>query len=317
MAALVPVDSPSVWVPADFPDETAWSFELSADDRQALIDYGRGSATADLFRQLGTAAARWSELLTTGPGFLRLRGFPTGELTEPEVERAYIGLGTLLGAPVEQDRDANLITHIRDERSEARAGRRYQTNLSQDFHSDASDLVGLLCLNPAKDGGKSRIVSAHTVYNELLRQAPKLVEVLYLPMPWSRNAEERPGVAPYFELAPIADVEGIPRIFLISWYVRQSQELTAAPRLTDDQLAALDLVHSITNDPALRIEMEFRRGDVQLLNNTTVMHSREAYVDEDDPAQRRHLLRLWLAVDNPPARDFFAAAAPRRIPAGQ
>jgi hypothetical protein len=42
--------------------------------------------------------------------------------------------------------------------------------------------------------------------------------------------------------------------------------------------------------------MEFAPSDVQLLNNGRILHSREAYEDDDDPARRRHLLRLWLAA---------------------
>lgn len=37
-------------------------------------------------------------------------------------------------------------------------------------------------------------------------------------------------------------------------------------------------------------------GDIQLLNNVRILHAREAYTDYDDPAERRHLLRLWLTA---------------------
>ncbi|HEX9831748.1 MAG TPA: TauD/TfdA family dioxygenase [Mycobacterium sp.] len=318
MTFLVPVGSPSVWTPTDFPNESAWSFELSADDRQALIDYGRGGSSADLSRQIGSAAAHWMELLNEGPGFVRLRNFPIDILSGPQIEHAYLGLGELMGQPVGQDRDANLITHIRDERIQAGvAVRKYRTNLRQDFHSDGSDLVGLLCLHPAKSGGGSKIVSAHAVYNEMLRRDPHLVDVMYQPMPWSRNGEERPGEAPFFELPPITDVNGIPRIFFIAWYIRDSQQHAEAPRLTDDQLAALALVENIANDPTFHIEMDFRPGDVQLLNNSTVLHSREAYTDDDDLSLRRHLLRLWLTTDTPSANELLRGGIPTQNAAGQ
>ncbi|MEV6338685.1 TauD/TfdA family dioxygenase [Nocardia vinacea] len=313
MRTFVATDSPSVWTPADFPDETAWSFDLSADDRQALIDYGRGGASQVLSHQLGPAAARWMDLLNDGPGFLRLRNFPTDALTEPEIEHAYLGLGTLLGQPVGQDRDANIITHIRDERIKPGTGvRKYRTNLRQDFHSDGSDLVGLLCLHPAKTGGESKIVSAHAVYNEMLRRAPHLVDVMYQPMPWSRNGEESPGHAPFFELAPFTDIDRVPRLFFIAWYIRDSQHHSSAPRLTDDQSAALSLVETIANDPAFYIEMDFYPGDIQLLNNSTVLHSREQYTDHDDPGHRRHLLRLWLTTDTPSAQELLRGGIPRQ-----
>lgn len=313
MRSPVAVDLPSVWTPADFPDETAWSFDLSAADQHALVNYARGGQSSDLAEQFGAKVAQWVDLLNKGPGFVRLRHFPIEALTEPEVQRAYLGLGGLLGRPVGQDRGANLITHIRDERVTLAPGvRKYRTHLRQDFHSDGSDLVGLLCLHPAQTGGESKIVSSHAVYNEMLRQAPHLVDVMYQPMPWDRNNEQGPGEAPYFELPPITDINGMPRIFFIAWYIRDAQRYPDAPRLSEDQLAALSLVEGIANDPAFHIEMNFRPGDVQLLNNSTVLHSREEYADEGDPAKRRHLLRLWLTADTPSVPELLRGGIPKQ-----
>ncbi|RIT41612.1 hypothetical protein D2E80_23250 [Mycobacteroides abscessus] len=302
----------SVWTPADFPDESAWSFPLSQTDQDVLIAYGRGQID-DLSVHFGDDAARWTEMLHRGPGFVRLRAFPIRELTDNQIEHAYLGLGELLGRPVGQDRHANLLTHIRDERVAAEPGvRKYRTNLRQDFHSDGSDLVGLLCLRPAKSGGESKIVSAHAVYNEMLRRAPHLVEVMYRPMPWDRNNEQPVGEPPFFELPPIIDIDGTPRVFFIAWYIRDSQRHLEAPRLTNEQLQALALAETIANDPAFHIEMQFAPGDVQLLNNTTVLHSREQYTDHDDPALRRHLLRLWLTSDTAATHEILRNGIPKQ-----
>lgn len=313
MRTPVSADAPSVWTSRDFPDEARWSFDLSPDAQAALIAYARGGTDEDLHARFDSDAARWSRLLTHGPGFVRLRHFPLDPLTEAETERAYLGLGLLLGEPVGQDRDANILTHIRDERLPAAPGvRKYRTNLRQDFHSDGSDIVGLACLHPARSGGESKIVSAHAVYNEMLRRATDLLDVMYQPMPWDRNDEQSPGEPPYFELPPIIDIDGIPRLFFIAWYIRDSQRHPQAPRLTEQQRAALDLVESIANDPTFHIQMAFEPGDVQLLNNTTVLHSREAYVDDDDPARRRHLLRLWLKAPTVTTHELLRGGVPRQ-----
>lgn len=313
MRAAVPADAPSVWTRADFPDETLWSFDLSDADRDALVAYGNGGELSTLADHFGADAHRWSDLLTAGPGFVRLRRFPIDGLTDEQIERAYLGLGRLLGEPVGQDRDASILTHIRDERLPAAPGvRKYRTNLRQDFHSDGSDLVGLLCLHPARSGGESKIVSAHAVYNEMLRRAPEIVDVMYRPMPWDRNDEQSAGEAPFFELPPITDIDGIPRVFFIAWYIRDSQRHPDAPRLAENQRAALDLVESIANDPAIHIEMTFEPGDVQLLNNTTVLHSREAYTDDDDLSRRRHLLRLWLRTDTATTQELLRGGVPKQ-----
>ena len=41
-----------------------------------------------------------------------------------------------------------------------------------------------------------------------------------------------------------------PRIFYIGWYIRDAQRHPTVPRLTGDQLAAMDLVETVANDPA-------------------------------------------------------------------
>ena len=63
----------------------------------------------------------------------------------------------------------------------------------------------------------------------------------------------------------------------------------------------MQLIEDIANDPNFHVEMDFRPGDIQLLNNSVILHAREAYEDDPDPGRRRHLLRLWLA-----AHDFAA-----------
>jgi len=182
--------------------------------------------------------------------------------------------------------------------------RLYRTRARQDFHTDGSDLVGLLCLQRAMSGGESRIASSATVYNELLRRRPDLIEVLYSPFFWDRNDEQSEGEDPFFALPVYSDVNGAPRMFYIGWYIRDAQRHPQVPRLTEPQIEAMELVETIANDPAFHIEMDFQPGDVQLLNNAKILHAREAYEDADDPREQRHLLRLWLT-----ARHFSSVEA--------
>jgi len=242
--------------------------------------------------------ARWVEVIDRGLGFVLLRGFPIDLLTSEATELAYVGLGLQLGTPVGQDADATLLGHVRDE-GVARTDpsvRFYRTNRRQDFHTDGADIVGLLCLEKAKSGGESRIASSHAVCNEILHRRPDLTEVLYEPFPWDRNDEQSPGEDPYFMLPVFHDVGAMPRIFFIGWYIRDSQRHPQAPRLTTPQLEALDLIESIADDPAFHLEMEFEPGDIQLISNAKVLHSREAFEDFPEPERRRHLLRLWLTA---------------------
>ena len=307
----------AVWRSADVTADRSWYVEL--DDRQrdaivaatqtALAD-GVNLATVDrtnfALPSLADAIGGWVQQLAVGRGFLLLRGFPVDRLTEPEVELAYAGLGVHFGKPVGQNKDAELLTHVRDERLPASAGtvRLYRTRERQDFHTDGADIIGLLCLHGAVRGGESKLVSSGAIYNEMLRTRPELLEAMYGPMAWDRQGDVPAGELPWFTLAPFNDVDGVPRIFYLGWYIRDAQQHPEVPRLTADQIAAMELLERLANDPTFHIEMDFRPGDVQLLNNGRILHAREAYEDDDDPAQRRHLLRLWLA-----AHDFASLEA--------
>jgi Taurine catabolism dioxygenase TauD, TfdA family len=282
---------------------------LSAAERGEIVAAAKASIrsglTAATVRQedfplpgLAAELAGWVRELSAGRAFVLIRGFPVDVLSEAETELAYVGLGLHLGTPVSQNAAGDLLGHVRDTGvvRDSPAVRLYATSRRQDFHCDGSDLVGLLCLKPAKTGGESKIVSSMAVYNQMLARRPDLVGVLRQPFAWDRNDEQSPGQDPFFSLPVIFDIDGAPRIFFIGWYIRDAQRHEQAPRLTGQQLQALELLEGIANDPSFYLQMEFRPGDIQLLNNAKILHAREAYTDYDDPAERRHLLRLWLTA---------------------
>jgi len=309
VASRQPVRSAAVWHAADVVDTSQWCTHLTSPERAAIVDaakraveVGRTPATVERddfdLPLLAPALSRWVEALHGGRGFVLLRDFPVDELSAEATELAYVGLGWQLGTPVGQDADAAILGHVRDEgvvRTDPSV-RLYRTRQRQDFHTDGSDIVGLLCLEGAMSGGESRIASSLAVYNEILLRRPDLLEVLYAPMYWDRNNEQSAGDDPYFELPVFNEVNGVPRMFYIGWYIRDAQRHSHVPRLTDTQREALDLIESIANDPAFHLEMDFEPGDVQLLANAKILHCREAFEDHDDPDPRRHLLRLWLTV---------------------
>ena len=295
------------WRAVDVTADRSWEIVLTLDQRRALIDGARRARSAgctaltversDLpLPTMQRAIQAWSATIAAGRGFVLLRQFPIDELTAEETELAYVGLGCHLGAPVGQNRQGDRLTHIRDEHVDPSAGRvrRYRTAERQDFHTDAADIVGLLCLQRSASGGESKIVSSAAVYNEMLYRAPELVDALYETVAWDRQGDIPDGAAPWFPLAPLSDLEGRPRLFYVGWYIRDSQMHADAPRLTERQLEAMALLESIANDPTYNVQMDFQPGDVQLLNNGRLLHAREAFVD--GPGQERHLLRLWLAA---------------------
>lgn len=66
-------------------------------------------------------------------------------------------------------------------------------------------------------------------------------------------------------------------------------------------------MQDLANDPALHLKMAFEPGDMQIIHNHQIMHSRTEYEDWPEPERRRHLLRLWLSPpDGIPLPDAFA-----------
>ena len=305
----VTATDPAAWRAADIAGSAEWVHDLSGREidelvgavgevRRRRIDLTDVRARDVPLPTLAPVIAGWSDVLDEGRGFILVRGLPVDELGEADAALAYMALGVHLGLPVSQNADGHLLGHVRDDGSDPDdpTVRRYRTRLAQPFHVDGSDVVGLLCLQRAKSGGLSQIVSSVTIFNELERRRPDLVSLLAEPWYFDFYGQERPGERPWFT-API--LSGLPdrfRFMYIRWYIDKAQDHRDVPRLTDDQRELLDLVDSLAADPELHLDMDFEPGDIQLLANRTILHSRTEYEDHADPALRRHLLRLWLTL---------------------
>ena len=70
--------------------------------------------------------------------------------------------------------------------------RGYESNDELNFHCDGGDCIGLACVRPSPTGGESGFVSLLAVYNELLAEAPELLEPLYEGFPLYQRKETRP-----------------------------------------------------------------------------------------------------------------------------
>ena len=57
-------------------------------------------------------------------------------------------------------------------------------------------------------------------------------------------------------------------------------------------------MEAVSNRPDVRLNFLMEPGDLLFVNNCLILHTRTEFVDSDDPAKRRHLMRLWLREDN-------------------
>ena len=246
---------------------------------------------------LGPRLERVVTDVVEGRGFVLLRGLPVDKWTREQSAIAFFGIGTHLGSARSQNADGDLLGHVRDvgRSSSDPTARIYQTRERQTFHTDSCDVVGLLCLQTAKSGGLSSLVSSVTIYNEMRRRRPDLVSVLFDPIETDRRGEIPEGQGPYFRIPVFNWFEGKLSTIYQRQYIESARRFDDVAPLTPRQTEALNLFDQLANDPELHLLMQFRLGDIQFVHNHTVLHDRTAFEDWPEPERKRHLLRLWLA----------------------
>ncbi|MGE5336717.1 MAG: TauD/TfdA family dioxygenase [Gemmatimonadota bacterium] len=321
--ALPPLQSgPAVWRGPELASRADWIVhlapaevaELEAAMRRALE---RGLDIAQLAREdfpLPALSSRLDDLrhdLLHGRGFALLRGLPIERYSRREVATIFLGLGSHLGRPRSQNAKGHVLGHVCDlglSSSDPNV-RIYQTHERQTFHTDSCDVVGLLCLRDAKSGGDSLLVSALAIFNELRATRPELLARLLIPMAHDRRGEVPSGQQPFFMIPVFSWHANALTVFYQRQYFDSAQRFADAPRLSHDDITALDAFDALANDPRLSLTMRLAPGDMQFVHNHTLLHDRTAFVDWPDPARRRHLLRLWLAC--PGARELPPSFAAR------
>ncbi len=315
---IAPLLAPSAWTASEMARSDVWVYRLTDDD-VAELESALGAVRA---RGLGIPAIGKADFplprfgatlagilheLESGRGFVLIRGLPLARFSEADASLIYWGIGMHFGGPVAQNAMGDVLGHVVDlsrDYQNDHAARGYQTRSYLPFHCDQGNVVGLLCYHPAKAGGLSCIASSVAIHNEILARRPDLAEALYQPFHIDARAEEAAGTAPYF-IEPMFQLHrGRPFFQHGRTYVKSGQRFREVPRLTPLQVEALDMVDALAASDAFRLDMDFRQGDMQFLNNHVTLHSRTAYEDHGEPERKRRLLRLWLMTPG------YAAAMP-------
>ena len=302
-------DGPAAWTGAEMRERDDWIVRLSEGDRNELDAAWRATAHLAIesigprefvLPTLGTKLLALRDEVIGGRGFVLLRGLDIEGWPIERTARVYWGLGSWFGRAVSQNAMGHLLGHVIDLGYDTRDPdvRTYQTAERQLYHADPCDIVALLCLHPAKQGGSSTIVSSVALYNEMARRRPDLAAALSEPLPFDRRGEVPENEEPFFLSPVFSHHDGLVSSYTTRRYIESSQRHRDAPRLVARHHEALDLLDALTDDPEFHLDMEFAPGDIQLLHNHTVFHDRTAYVDWPEPERKRHLLRLWLCPSN-------------------
>ena len=305
-----PIGGPGAWHGQDLarrPEQ--WSYTLSD------VEVGELDSALRRTRELSILSITKTEfeLPTLGPvlddvrhellrgrGFVLIRGVPVEAYDIEDSVRVYWGLGVHLGQARSQNAKGHLLGHVCDLGSRYDAfknpgkARIYQTRVRQKFHTDSTDIVGLLCLQKSKSGGESSICSSVSVHDEMLRRDPALWAQMYAPFWRDRRGEVPPGRKDYYPMAAFHYHQGLLSTIYARDYMESCSRFPELPPMTERQQVALNLFDSLTEDPEYRLDMRFEPGDIQLLHNHQILHARAAFEDWPEIERRRHLLRLWI-----------------------
>jgi hypothetical protein len=304
------VQHPSAWYGRDLTTDPSWIVYLRPchlTEIAAAVQSvnARGLPFAALSKAdfplptLGPQLRVWLDDVTTGRGFVVLRGLNAHDYNDAEVGLIFWGIGLYLGQAVTQNPKGDLLGHVFDH------GRRYgdldvrgyETNAHLPFHTDSGDVVGLLCLRRAASGGLSSVVSAITLHNEILQRRPDCLPPLYRGFHYIRReaalteAPVTPHRLPVFGVA-----DGTLSVRLVRNQINAACAKTGVP-LEPLEQAALDLLDELARDPEIHLDMDLHVGDIQLCNNYVILHSRTGFVDHPEIERRRHMIRLWLTMD--------------------
>ena len=326
----------SGWTAADIAKDASWVIRLDETDIQDLLSASckAGERSTDLMEltrkdfdfspRLRSKIANAADEINHRSGIVLFKGIPVDRLDVPTITLLYWGLGLHLGVPRPQGKLSQFISDVRDAGGTYRGtqGRGYNTNSKLDFHCDGSDLVGLICVKQAQEGGDSMVTSSIRAFQVMKTERPDLAERLFDLYVFSRQGEQANDETLYYRASIFGEKNGQLFCRHIRNHITSAQmSFEEIQRLTAPQNEALDYFDEVLTRPELMYRMRLEKGDIQLLNNHVVLHSRTEYVDFDDPAEKRHLLRLWLAsYDGPPLPDSWKEAyknvAPRSVRGG-
>jgi hypothetical protein len=305
------VTDPRAWRAGTIDPPDSWYYPLSENALAALdqaVRDGRAGArpVTELRASDGLHAAVAPDLegaraaLEAGRGFVVIPAGRPGRYAPQDLQAVYWLVGQLLGRPFEQNVQGTLLYDVRDTGQDVRYGARFSvTNSESTFHTDNAfgdevlDYVGLLCVNPAKAGGESQLVSACTVEQELRARHHDAWEVLRQPFHVDRRGGLRPGDEPTTRTPIFSDTGPGLVVRYLRYWIEVGHEKAGLP-LTAEQVHAMDVLDGVAGERDLRVQFTLRSGEMLFVNNRWLLHNRTGFEDYAEPERRRHYVRLWL-----------------------
>ena len=318
---------PSAWKASDLGGKSAVSESLTPNHIQAFdhalqqvkikqLDVEHITRDDFPLDSIAEDVARWENEVQEGKGLLVLTGFPVSQYTKEECGLIYYGLGTHFGEAQSQSLLGDKLGHVVNVGGKDTRERAYRNSAELALHTDASDIVAMMCLVKAKEGGLSGYSSGPAVYNYFVEQNPDLLEVLFKGFQYHLFGEQAPGASPVtpHRIPVFSESNGYLSVSYLRSYIELAFDELEQEK-TEEEARALDVFDQVAHHPDFRLDFMMEPGDIAVFNNFVVLHTRTAFEDDEAPEKKRHLLRLWLQAWNarPLAMDIGTYGARKGI----
>lgn len=301
--------SREAWTNADLAQRTEHTLDFDEGIIEELLQWRRDcpevvddevthGAVAGMSR-LEQLALQTRQEVYHGSGVVRVSAPPEALIDDDLLRRYYLAFGVHLGTPLG---NYGRLYEVRDRGGDytKTAIPVSQTRAATGLHTDSSavdvlpDLVGLICIRPAPEGGASRIACALLAHQKLSQQYPELCRILEEPHYRdivTPGADQSQRLRNRFAVFDVRDASRGPICRYMRFWIEkgyEKAEIKPHPRLQE----ALDCFDAILEEPDSVATFTLKRGEMLWVDNTTTLHDRTAY--EDDPDAPRLLLRQWV-----------------------
>ena len=292
-----------------------WTKNLSSDSNEFLVDLddnviGELLQKRDLldqhniqhFTHLKTQIQHIKQaILIQGCGFCVINGTNFTAFDKHELSNIHILISKIFGELLIQNKQGEQTVEVKDlGKTLSTGGRYHHTKEGGSYHTDGChifenppDYVGLLCLNPAKNGGVSKFISAYTIHNKL-QEDKNLLRILYEKFYMDKRNENQADETPT-QFVPIFTYNNgklncrcCQRELIDSGHEKMNKPLT------EYQKNALDNLDKLLANENLAVSYLLKKGDMMYSNNKWLIHDRTDFEDSDDENLKRSLLRTWI-----------------------
>lgn len=315
MSNLSPIDHLSAWRGDELFERPEWNFKFTSIEIEELLtvadtwNAGQYAAAAipgetlllsDALPLLAPKLKSIQDRLENGSGVVRLLGFPVDQIDVELAKRAFWLICRHIGTPVSQSASGERIFSVRDAgfANDDKRARGPNTRKKLSFHTDRCDVISFLCFRQAKSGGDNDVVSSMSLFNEMLRTRPELVEVLMESYRYQRHNVDDGNEQPFVEQPIFSFRDGQFAANFLRVLIERAYALPDSKGMSELQREALDTLEEFAERDALRVAFRQNEGDILFLNNFVTFHRRTEFVDHEEDDRKRHLLRVWLSMPN-------------------